>query len=110
MGKTARLGLKGLQGAKARLYLAVEMGKTARLGLKVGRIAIPGSIWLRRNGEDSPVGIESPGTWNRHIRNFCRNGEDSPVGIERSTNSTSRLMTLGRNGEDSPVGIESCRC
>ena len=58
------------------------MEMTARLGLKVsienGRLALSS-----RNGDDSPVGIESVLLVQPVGMSHSRNGDDSPVGIER---------------------------
>ena len=61
------------------------MGKTARLGLKAVIASKPWSTRCSRNGEDSPVGIESVYSVSRAYRYLGRNGEDSPVGIESIT-------------------------
>ena len=63
MEMTARLGLKAYTSVTTHvLHLVVEMEMTARLGLKGAWI-----LWLfigilGRNGDDSPVGIESKKT------------------------------------------------
>ena len=60
MEMTARLGLKDAMSLKALLHGLVEMEMTARLGLKGGtNKASISSGGARRNGDDSPVGIES---------------------------------------------------
>ena len=59
MGKTARLGLKVAFALDGIVGVPVEMGKTARLGLKGNTYYGTADIWASRNGEDSPVGIES---------------------------------------------------
>ena len=59
------------------------MEMTARLGLKVLLYSLEILPRRRRNGDDSPVGIESLYNESRHLLfAYRRNGDDSPVGIE----------------------------
>ena len=108
------------------------MGMTARLGLKRCR---PGNVvgsYLSRNGDDSPLGIETLPSLSAWTTWHGRNGDDSPLGIETcivihekqwhvevEMGMTARLGLkrlfkddpgkpyMGRNGDDSPLGIET---
>ena len=59
MGMTARLGLKQLFPAAGPAPAGVEMGMTARLGLKRCRDITSTLETICRNGDDSPLGIET---------------------------------------------------
>ncbi len=59
MGMTARLGLKEAYNRLIDQAREVEMGMTARLGLKVRDMCPCSIVCCSRNGDDSPIGIES---------------------------------------------------
>ena len=106
------------------------MEMTARLGLKAALLYYILILLKGRNGDDSPVGIESSKIMSSEWDIICRNGDDSPVGIERSCLDIdcagidvememtarlglkeqifrwNRMSSPCRNGDDSPVGIE----
>ena len=68
------------------------MEMTARLGLKGARRRALHGTGGRRNGDDSPVGIERPTQEVVLLDDKSRNGDDSPVGIE-SSSGTGTLPT-----------------
>ena len=76
------------------------MEMTARLGLKELEEEGRSHLEYGRNGDDSPVGIESGAVQNYDAGNqLSRNGDDSPVGIESSSRASlfiSRLRSKWR--------------
>ena len=87
--------------------LIVEMGKTARLGLKVDHASTARSACSRRNGEDSPVGIESclPYTGNRRTL-YVEMGKTARLGLKEAEALAPNVSLFVEMGKTARLGLK----